>query len=108
MSSDTAGPVPTRIEDYPVSRHARRGGLQAVQRRIGLMMLAPAAIAFALVILYPFGQALALSLFEDTLQSITPTFIGLRNFTQVLTDPEVWGSFGTTVIWSPCPAKAGV
>ena len=35
MSSDTAGPVPTRIEDYPVSRQARRGGLQAVQRRIG-------------------------------------------------------------------------
>ncbi|MGN6684811.1 MAG: carbohydrate ABC transporter permease [Devosia sp.] len=102
MSSDTASTVPTRIEDYPVSRHARRGGLQAVQRRIGLMMLAPAAIAFALVILYPFGQALALSLFEDTLQSITPTFIGLRNFAQVLTDPEVWGSFGTTVIYVGC------
>ena len=52
MSSDTVT-VPTRIEDYPVSRHARRGGLQAVQRRIGLMMLAPIAIAIgASVILY--------------------------------------------------------
>jgi multiple sugar transport system permease protein len=87
------------LDSYPVSSEARRGGLQAAQRRIGLLMLAPAAIAFSLVILYPFGQALALSLFNDTLQSITPTFIGFANFRAVLTDPEVWGSFLTTVIY---------
>jgi multiple sugar transport system permease protein len=100
--TEIAGTAPARIEDYPVSRHARRGGLAAVKRRVGLVMLAPAAIAFALVILYPFVQALALSLFEDTLQSVQSTFIGLRNFKEVLSSPEVWGSFGITVIYVGC------
>jgi multiple sugar transport system permease protein len=97
MSSDIA--VSTGIEAYPVSPLTRRGGLQAVQRRVGLFMLMPAAIAFSLVILYPFVQALGLSMFEDTLQSTKPTFIGLRNFAEVLLNPEVWSSFGITVIY---------
>lgn len=85
--------------DYPVSPHARRGGLQAAQRRIGMLMLAPAAIAFTIVILYPFVQALGLSFFEDTLQTIEPTFIGFANFQAILADPETWQSFGITVIY---------
>ncbi|TCU20210.1 carbohydrate ABC transporter permease [Rhizobium sullae] len=90
--------APGRL-DYPVSPHARKGGLQAAQRRIGMLMLAPAAIAFSIIILYPFVQALGLSFFEDTLQTIEPTFIGLANFKAILTDPETWQSFGITVIY---------
>jgi multiple sugar transport system permease protein len=90
--------APARL-DYPVSPHARRGGLQAAQRRIGILMLAPAAIAFTVVILYPFLQALGLSLFEDTLQTIEPTFVGFDNFKAILTNPETWQSFGITVIY---------
>lgn len=85
--------------DYPVSPHARRGGLQAAQRRIGMLMLAPAAIAFAIVILYPFIQALGLSFFEDTLQTIEPSFIGFANFRAILADPETWQSFAITVVY---------
>lgn len=88
--------------DYPVSPNARRGGLQAAQRRVGILMLLPAATAFVLIILYPFGQALGLSLFEDTLQSIQPTFIGLANFQDVLTSPETWQSFLLTAIYVGC------
>src|SRR6478752_5280167 len=84
MSSDIA--VGTGIESYPVSPLTRRGGLHAVQRRVGLFMLLPAAVAFSLVILYPFIQALGLSMFEDTLQSTQPKFIGFRNFADVLTN----------------------
>ncbi|UWU17833.1 sugar ABC transporter permease (plasmid) [Rhizobium sullae] len=90
--------APGRL-DYPVSPHARKGGLQAAQRRIGMLMLAPAAIAFSIIILYPFVQALGLSFFEDTLQTIEPTFIGLANFKAILTDPETWQSFGITVVY---------
>jgi multiple sugar transport system permease protein len=96
--ADLATDSPRRL-DYPVSRLARRGGLQGGQRRIGLLMLAPAAIAFAIVILYPFAQALGLSLFRDTLETPTPIFIGLRNFQTILTNEEVWESFGLTVIY---------
>lgn len=90
---------PSRLLAYPVSRHARRGGLQAAQRRTGLLLLLPAFAAFALVILYPFGQALGLSLFEYTLQTVEPVFIGLANFRAVLGDREVWESFLITAIY---------
>ncbi|HEY4200723.1 MAG TPA: sugar ABC transporter permease [Devosiaceae bacterium] len=103
--TDIAPPT-SRILDYPVSRHARRGGLQAGQRRIGMLMLLPAATAFALIILYPFAQALGLSLFEDTLQTIEPIFVGFRNFQAVLSSPETWQSFLITVIYVGC-ATAG-
>jgi multiple sugar transport system permease protein len=96
--TDLAPPAGRQL-DYPVSRLARRGGLQAAQRRVGVLMLMPAAIAFALIILYPFVQALGLSFFEDTLQSIQPTFIGLRNFQEVLSNPDTWQSFLLTVIY---------
>jgi len=99
--SDTASIKGTRL-DYPVSRHARRGGLMAGQSRIGLMMLLPSALAFTIVILYPFLQALGLSLFEDTLMSLEPTFIGLANFQATLSDPETWQSFLLTVIYVGC------
>jgi multiple sugar transport system permease protein len=88
--------------DYPVSRHARRGGLMAGQSRIGLMMLLPSALAFTIVILYPFLQALGLSLFEDTLMSLEPTFIGLANFQATLGNPDTWQSFLLTVIYVGC------
>ena len=54
----TSAPAPAQISPYAV-----RGGLKAGQRRVGMLLLLPAAIAFGLVILYPFLQALALSLF---------------------------------------------
>jgi multiple sugar transport system permease protein len=99
-------PAGSRLAAYPVSKHARRGGLRAGQSRIGLLMLLPAAAAFALVILYPFVQALGLSLFRDTLETVNPVFIGLGNFRAVLWSAETWQSFGITVVYVGC-ATAG-
>lgn len=96
--TDLAPPGGRRL-DYPVSPHARRGGLQAAQRRIGMLMLLPAATAFVLIILYPFAQALGLSMFEDTLQTIEPIFVGLDNFREVLSNPDTWQSFLLTAIY---------
>lgn len=87
------------ISTYPVSPHANRGGLKAGQNRIGLMLLLPAAIAFAAVILYPFLSALGLSLFEYTVEMMEPRFIGFENFTKIAADPDVWAAFWTTAIY---------
>lgn len=87
------------ISSYPVSPHANRGGLKAGQNRIGLMLLLPAAIAFAAVILYPFLSALGLSLFEYTVEMMEPRFIGFENFTKIAADPDVWAAFWTTAIY---------
>lgn len=87
------------ISSYPVSPYAIRGGLKAGQNRIGLMLLLPAAIAFAAVILYPFLSALGLSLFEYTVEMMEPRFIGFENFTKIAADPDVWAAFWTTAIY---------
>lgn len=87
------------IRSYPVSPLANRSGLKAGQNRIGLLLLLPAALAFAAVILYPFAQALGLSLFEYTIEMSKPRFIGLQNFVTIAQSPEIWAAFATTAIY---------
>lgn len=89
----------TDLSSYPVSPQANRRGLKSGQSRIGLLMLLPAAIAFSAVILYPFLQALGLSLFEYTVEMMSPRWTGLDNFAKLARDPGVWAAFGTTAIY---------
>lgn len=81
------------------SPHARRGGLKAGQARFGVLLLIPALAAFGLVVLYPFLKALGLSLYQLTLTTPDPTFVGLKNFRAILSDPGVQGAFVTTAIY---------
>ena len=82
-----------------VSPHAKRGGLKAGQGRFGVLLLLPALLAFAAVVLYPFLKALSLSFYEYTLQTPEPIYVGLANFVSVLSDPTIRGSFFTTAIY---------
>ena len=72
---------------------ARRSGLKAQERRTGFLLLVPALLAFALVILVPFLQSMRLSLYKYTIDMERPAFVGLANFTRLLADP------GTATIW---------
>lgn len=82
-----------------ISPHARRGGLNAGQARFGVLLLTPALAAFGLVVLYPFLKALGLSLYNLTLTTSEPAFVGLSNFRAILSDPGVQGAFVTTAIY---------
>lgn len=82
-----------------VSPHAKRGGLKAGESRFGFLLLVPALLAFSVVVLFPFIQALALSLYRYTLQTPEPIFVGAANFIRVLGDPAIRGSFVTTAIY---------
>lgn len=72
---------------------ARRGGLKAQERRTGFLLLVPALLAFALVILVPFLQSMRLSLYKYTIDMERPAFVGLANFSRLLADP------GTATVW---------
>lgn len=87
------------IGAYPVSPLANRRGLKGGQRRIGLLLLLPAATAFAAIILYPFAQALGLSLFQYTVDMSAPRFIGFENFAKIAVSPDVWAAFATTAVY---------
>ena len=69
------------------------GGLKAQERRTGFLLLTPALLAFAAVILFPFLQSLRLSLYKFTIDMERPAFVGLGNFSRLLADP------GTTTVW---------
>lgn len=82
-----------------VSPQARRGGLKAGEARFGFLLLVPALVTFCVVILFPFLEALSLSLYRYTIEMSAPRFIGLGNYARTLTDPAILGSFITTLIF---------
>ena len=92
----------TRVDAAPpqqISPRARKGGLKAHERRIGLLFLLPALAAFTLVILYPFLRAIGTAFTRSNLQTPEPVFIGSSNFVSILSSPEILGAFVTTAIY---------
>jgi multiple sugar transport system permease protein len=68
------------------------------ERRLGLVLTAPAFLAMTLVTAYPLARAAWLSLFRDRLTDPAGrTFVGLENYRTILTDPLWWQDVGTTL-----------
>lgn len=88
-----------KTEDLPISPDARRHGLKAGEGRFGILLLVPALLAFGVVVLRPFIEALSFSFYEYTLRTPEPVWVGLQNFADVLTDERILGSFVTTAIY---------
>ena len=83
----------------PASPLAVRGGVKAVQRRVGWLFMAPALVAFGLVILAPFATALGLAFTRYDLRTPEPVFVGLANFRAIWLSPQILGSFWTTFVF---------
>jgi multiple sugar transport system permease protein len=58
----------------------------------------PSALLLAAVMLYPLGYAIYLSLFNYDLGSGSRDFIGLGNYTALLTDERFWHTLNRTVL----------
>ena len=86
-------------EPLPRSPHSKKGGLKAGENRFGVLLLVPALIAFGAIVLWPFLQALGLSLYRYTLRTPAPEWVGLANFRVVLADPAAQSAFLTTAIY---------
>jgi multiple sugar transport system permease protein len=81
----------------PVKRRSR--GFS--ERRLAAFMVGPSLLMIALVAAYPIGYAIVLSLQEYSVR--TPglwRWAGLRNYTDVLSDPAFWEAFRTTFIFT--------
>ena len=69
------------------------------ERRLGLALSAPAFIVMIFVTAYPLIYAVVLAFYDYRLTDPGGrTFVGLSNFTTVLTDPVWWSDFTTTLI----------
>ena len=71
----------------------------AHERRLGLILSAPAFIVMVLITAYPLGYAVVMSTYRYRLTDPAgKEFVGLSNYLTVLTDPIWWSAFGTTAI----------
>jgi multiple sugar transport system permease protein len=78
----------------------RRAGRLDSGTTFGLLMVAPALVVLALVLLYPAFVALQTSFYKIATITRQETFVGLDNYARVLSDPAFWESFRRSVIWT--------
>lgn len=68
-------------------------------RILAVLLLAPAAILLALIIVYPVGRLIYTSFFNLSLISGLPAeFVGLENFQLMLDDPIFWQTTSNTIL----------
>ena len=86
------------------ARRLRRGGL-------ALTLVAPAALAYVVFVLYPMAQSVQFSFYEWNGVSAS-TFVGLENYATVFRDPELSGSilnaFQLIIYFSIIPVALGL
>ncbi|RZL67693.1 MULTISPECIES: carbohydrate ABC transporter permease [Aeromicrobium] len=96
----TTAPVESRTDDESaeIARQRYSEGKKA-ERRLGLMLVAPAVILMVAVTAYPIGYAIWLSLFRADLRTPDDNeFVGLDNYVTVLTSDIWWSAFGFTLL----------
>jgi multiple sugar transport system permease protein len=98
MSTATASPdAAARVGDAAQRTNGRSEGQQA-ERRLGLMLIAPAAVVMILVTAYPIGYAIWLSLQRYDLRfPAEKTFVGLSNYGAALSSNFWWTAFLVTI-----------
>jgi len=72
------------------------------ENRFGFLIVLPAVVVFAAVILYPFLNSVRLSLFRSTLAAPEPVFRGLDNFARLFSDPAFFQTWLRTLVFVVC------
>jgi multiple sugar transport system permease protein len=73
--------------------------LKSRERRVGFALTVPALLAFAVMILLPFVQSFRLAFYKFTIDMQAPVFVGLANFTRILSDPGMATVWGNTLVF---------
>jgi multiple sugar transport system permease protein len=92
--------VPTQAPAAAQDKRVVQSDKTKAERKLGLMLCAPAVIAMLLVTIYPIGYAIVLSVQEIDLRFPDEGgFVGLDNYWAVLSSPLWWqGVLNTTII----------
>ena len=92
--SAKARPVGQRL------RAATRDLEAAVDRRLKYVFVAPSSLFLVLLVVYPVGANLWLSLTDKRLVSPSADFVGLRNYEAIAASAEFWLSMLTGAVWT--------
>ena len=105
-SQGSSGAAHNADEGTAIARKRASDGKRA-ERKLGLMLVAPAVIVMLAVTAYPIVYALWLSLQRaDLRQPDKNQFVGLENYITVLSSPIWWNAFGITVFYTIFGARA--
>lgn len=88
-----------RAEDRPSLTTTGTASRQRPPGRGGFAFVAPFLVAFALFLVWPLAYGLWLSLTDRSLQG-NGGFAGLSNYSEALTDSQVWQTLGNTVLFT--------
>src|SRR5450631_983970 len=67
---------------------------------LGLLLIAPALLIFALVIAYPLVYAIYLSFFSIYTPTLKGEWVGFHNYQMMLSSGEFWTALRTTIVWT--------
>ena len=69
------------------------------EKTLGALLLAPAGLLLALIVVYPIGRLVWNSFFDLRLSGgAVPKFVGVENYVLVWQDAEFWNAAGNTVL----------
>lgn len=69
------------------------------QARLGILLVAPLMLVTIVFFVFPLVSSVYYSVIDYDGVSSNPPFVGLANFVQLFTDPEVWHALGNNLIW---------
>jgi len=90
----------TQATAMPKQKISLRERLDLGSGLLPYYLVAPTIIIIALVAVYPIIDSIRLSLLDNPLIASGATFVGLRNYIQVLGDPAFKSSVGITITFS--------
>lgn len=90
----------TQAVNLPKTRQSLRERLDAGSGFSPYLMVIPTIIVILLVAVYPLVDSIRLSFLQNPLVASGTQFVGLRNYIQVLGDPQFQGAIGVSVIFS--------
>jgi multiple sugar transport system permease protein len=80
------------------ARHSHRGIND--EQLVGYLFILPTLLLIGMIILYPLGQAVYLSLTDSSFIKPQLQFVGLKHFTKMLYDPTFWTVVRNSVVWT--------
>lgn len=92
--------------ETPASRVPIRGGGAARRDRLrriapAYLLILPSVVVLLLVVAYPFVYNFAISVSNLSLTTFRqPSFVGLRHYVSILTEPAFYSVFAKTVLWT--------
>ncbi|MDQ3405445.1 MAG: sugar ABC transporter permease [Actinomycetota bacterium] len=81
------------------TRSSAQAATRRAQGRLGVVLVAPALVLFAVFFLFPLASAVFFALTSWNGSTATAPFVGTANFREMLADPAVWHALGNNLKW---------